>query len=313
VTNARAQLVASAARELAAPISADAAEIARAIQQRHGAAVAAVAFYGSCLRRATSEGVLDFYAVVDDYRAAYRSRTLAVANALLPPNVFYLEMDGARARLRAKYAVVSRGDFARACRGESRRASIWARFAQPVAVAYARDAAARDELAERCADAICTAVRTALALRGSEWQPVDAAELWRALFRASYAAELRTERTGAGDAIYAEQAARFDARLAEAIAALEQSGALERAPGPPERVRLRESNAGARVRSPFRVLAMLTLAKSAFTFGDWVPYALWKLERHSGLHLEASERQRRHPFLFGWPLLLRAWRSGALH
>jgi len=30
------------------------------------------------------------------------------------------------------------------------------------------------------------------------------------------------------------------------------------------------------------------------------------------VHLEASERQRRHPFLFGWPVLFRAWRSGAL-
>jgi hypothetical protein len=313
VENARDQLVASAAREIAAPISSDAAEIARAIQARHGAGVAAVAFYGSCLRRGTSEGVHDFYAIVDDYRAAYRSRTLAAANALLPPNVFYLELEGARARLRAKYAVVSRSDFARACRGESRRASIWARFTQPIAAAYARDASARVELAERCADAICTAVRTGLAARGAAWQPVDAAALWCGIFRASYAAELRPERSDAADAIYAERPARYDARLAEAISVLEQSGALERAPDPPARVRLREPIASARVRSPFRVLAALTLAKSAFTFGDWVPYALWKLERHSGLRLEASERQRRHPFLFGWPLLLRAWRSGALH
>ena len=313
MTTARAQLVASAAREIAAPVSADAARIARAIRERHGAAVAAIAFYGSCLRRATSEGVHDFYALVDDYRSAYRSRALAAANALLPPNVFYLELDGDRSRLRAKYAVVSRADFARACRGEARRASIWARFAQPIAAAYARDAAARAELAEGCADAVCTAVRTALAARGAAWQPVDPAALWCEIFRASYAAELRPERAGAGDAIYADQPERFDARLAEAIAVLEESGALERAPGPPARVRLREPIARARVRSPFRVLAALTLAKSAFTFGDWVPYALWKLERHSGLRLEASERQRKHPFLFGWPLLLRAWRSGALH
>ena len=145
------------------------------------------------------------------------------------------------------------------------------------------------------------------------WQTVDPAALWCEIFRASYAAELRPERSDASDAIYADQPERFAARLAEAISVLEESGALERAPDPPARVRLREPIAAARVRSPFRLLAALTLAKGAFTFGDWVPYALWKLERHSGLHLEASDRQRRHPFLFGWPLLLRAWRSGALH
>jgi hypothetical protein len=54
------------------------------------------------------------------------------------------------------------------------------------------------------------------------------------------------------------------------------------------------------------------LLKTAFTFGDWLPYALWKLERHSGARLVASARQRRHPFLFGWPLLVRALRQRAL-
>ena len=51
------------------------------------------------------------------------------------------------------------------------------------------------------------------------------------------------------------------------------------------------------------------LFKTAFTFGDWLPYALWKLERHTGKPLQISERQRRHPFVFGWPVLARLlWR-----
>ena len=49
----------------------------------------------------------------------------------------------------------------------------------------------------------------------------------------------------------------------------------------------------------------LQLVKSALTFGDWMPYALWKLERHTGTRLDPSERQRRHPFLFAWPLVFR--------
>jgi hypothetical protein len=39
---------------------------------------------------------------------------------------------------------------------------------------------------------------------------------------------------------------------------------------------------------------------------------LWKLERHSGVHLVASERQRRHPLLLGLPILIRALRLRAL-
>jgi hypothetical protein len=54
------------------------------------------------------------------------------------------------------------------------------------------------------------------------------------------------------------------------------------------------------------------LVKTAFTFGDWLPYVLWKLERQSGVHLPYSERQRRHPFVFGWPILWRALRTRAL-
>jgi hypothetical protein len=61
--------------------------------------------------------------------------------------------------------------------------------------------------------------------------------------------------------------------------------------------------------SRLRVLAKLVyfvqLLKSAATFGDWLPYVLWKLERHTGKKIVPSERQRRYPYLFGWPLLLK--------
>ena len=64
-----------------------------------------------------------------------------------------------------------------------------------------------------------------------------------------------------------------------------------------------------RLRRPAaKLLAVVQLLKSAFTFGDWLPYALWKLERHTGTRLTPTERQRRHPFLFGWPLMLRVLR-----
>jgi hypothetical protein len=313
MSDARARLIASLAAELAAPVSAEASALADAIRARHGEAVAAVVLYGSCLRRRTAEGVHDFYVVVDRYRAAYRSRALAAANALLPPNVFYVELRSGDRVLRAKYAVLSLADLARCCRGDARRSGSWARFAQPMAAAFVRSGAARDAMLDACADAVCTAVRTALADGGSTWQTVESAALWRALFRSTYSAELRPEREGASDAIYTEQPTRFDARLEGALALLEESGVLERAPDPAgTRVRLRSPMAHRPPRAMIKVLSTLQLLKSAATFGDWVPYALWKLERHSGVRLEPSERQRRHPWLFAWPLVFRALRTGAL-
>ena len=310
-SSAHSQLLESLAHELRAPISEDAAALACAIGARHANAVNAIAFYGSCLRRRTSEGVHDFYVIVDDYRSAYRSASLAAVNALLPPNVFYLELDRAGVRLRAKYAVMSSADLAHSCRGGTRRASTWARFAQPVAAAFARDESARDALARACADAICTAVRAGLASRSSGWRADRPGDLWREIFRATYAAELRPEREGASDAIYAEQSARFDARLTEALAVLVESGVLERDGAGAVRVRTPLVRTAGRSAAA-KWIGLLQLAKTAATFGDWVPYALWKVERHSGFRFEASERQRRHPWLFGWPLLFRVWRSGAL-
>ena len=58
-----------------------------------------------------------------------------------------------------------------------------------------------------------------------------------------------------------------------------------------------------------KVVYAIALLKSTATFGDWLPYVLWKLERHGGTRLVPSDRQRRHPFLWGWPLLFKAlWR-----
>ena len=57
---------------------------------------------------------------------------------------------------------------------------------------------------------------------------------------------------------------------------------------------------------------VIRLIKSAFTFGDWLPYALWKLNRHSGVTIELTERQRRHPLIFGWPAILKLIRGKTL-
>ena len=66
------------------------ADAARAL---HGDSVRAVLFYGSCLRTGNiHDGLVDLYLLVDDYRAAFKSRTLAILNRLMPPNVFYLEI-----------------------------------------------------------------------------------------------------------------------------------------------------------------------------------------------------------------------------
>ena len=83
------------ADELLAPVPPAALALAEAIRARHEGAISSVVFYGSCLRKSTHEGVLDFYVLVDSYRAAHGPGWLAASNALLPPSVFYLETEAA--------------------------------------------------------------------------------------------------------------------------------------------------------------------------------------------------------------------------
>src|SRR3546814_908661 len=131
--------------ETALPVAPPIAAISEAARARHGDAVAAVIFYGSCLRIGSDEGkVVDLYLVVDGYRAAYGSGLRALFNRVLPPNVFYLETRFDGRCVRAKYAVVSSAQFAAGAGGRWFQPYLWARFAQPCRIVWCRDPTARE-------------------------------------------------------------------------------------------------------------------------------------------------------------------------
>jgi len=316
--------------ELLQPAPTAAIQLTDEILRRHGSAVAAVLFYGSCLRRRTSEGVLDFYVLVDTYREAYRSRLLAWANAALPPNVFYLEIESELGPLRCKYAVISLRDFEQGAKPGGLRSGIWARFCQPALAVHLRDATAREAVVAAVVESTVTAVaRTLYELPrkapaelpdqdGSTQEPGSTQEkgsirfttagLWQRVLHGTYAAELRPEAPSTIQSLYEADPERYE-RAARAV--LARMGAEVRGEGAEiEAILPADSKAWTRRGwSRLRVLAKLVyfvqLLKSAATFGDWLPYVLWKLERHTGKKIVPSERQRRYPYLFGWPLLLR--------
>jgi hypothetical protein len=302
--------------ELLQPAPTAATQLTDEILRRHGSAVAAVLFYGSCLRRRTSEGVLDFYVLVDAYRDAYDSRLLAWANAALPPNVFFLEIETESGPLRCKYAVVSMTDFGRGARPGGLRSGIWARFCQPALAVHLRDSTARNAVVASVATSTVTAVARTLyelpdqndSARPNRSVRFTPAALWQQVLRGTYSAELRPEAPGTIQGIYEADPERYE-RAARAV--LARMGADVRDEGAEIEATL-PANAKAWTRrgwSRLRVLAKLVyfvqLLKSAATFGDWLPYVLWKLERHTGKKIVPSERQRRYPYLFGWPLLFK--------
>ena len=287
------------------------------IRRRHGDAVVAVFFYGSCLRRAeVAGGVVDFYAIVDSYRAAYHSRVLQWSNAALPPNVYYVEIPPVTPGgepLRMKYNVVSRDDFARACRPESSHAIIWARFCQPAVLAWVRDDATRSSLAADAAEAVVTMVSRMLALHP---EAATTEALWQAGFATTYTTEMRVETPETIRTVYDADPDRYAAVTALAVEILVRRGLVEgRADGRRLEVRMPEATRQAILASWSRklpvakALYVVRLLKSAATFGDWLPYALWKLTRHSGVTIELTDRQRRYPLIYGWPVIFRLIKS----
>ena len=306
--------------ELAAPALDGALRVANEIRARHGGVVALL-FYGSCLRRGTTEGVLDFYAITRDYRSAYDSVWPALLGRALPPNVHYVELP--EQDLRAKYALISLVDFARQASAASLDCRIWSRFCQPARIAWAQDEATREALTAACANAALTMVSRMLA-----WADGDTRErvltpraLWARAFHETYRAELRSEQPASIDSIAAADPARYGAVLRAGLHVLAERGECELL-GETAQGELRiaqEPAALARARRAWRLrrvvakgLAIVGLLKTAFTFQGWLPYVVWKLERHSGARIELSERQRRRPLVYAWPVIFRLLRSGVL-
>src|SRR5690348_15924783 len=183
------------AEELSASVDPRVSAVAAAIAAKHGPASRAVLFYGSCLREKQLEGLmLDFYLIVSDYRAAYPKRWLAVANRLIPPNVFYFEHGG----LASKYAVLSEADFAHKCSSEAWTVSTAARFAQPSRLVWSADDTASERVTEIVSDAAPTLLGwTLTATTGN----ISILDLWKRAFQFTFGAELRAERSDRSAAI----------------------------------------------------------------------------------------------------------------
>lgn len=294
--------------ELNQPVDPRVSRLAKAIAHHHGAASAGVLFYGSCLRQSELDGLmLDFYLIVDDYRAAYDRSWLATANRLIPPNVFPFEADG----LAAKYAVLSKADFARLCRPDADNVSVWARFAQPVRLVWSAGDAGT-EIAASVTEAIVTLFQLTIPMLATDtdFKPAD---VWKRGFELTYGAELRAERAGRGVSIIDFDPLRYEMFGKAALAEIARrqgvgpNGELAHY-GSPEAMRRRWRAMQRRGKA----LTLLRLAKATTTFAGGIDYLAWKINRHAGTKISIKPWQRRWPILGALTLIPRLLRGGAV-
>ncbi|MGU3392190.1 hypothetical protein [Sphingomonas sp. M1A8_2b] len=260
--------------------------------------VLAVLFYGSNLRTGATEGVLDFYAL-----------TAGQAERGIWPTVSYREFDAPGEPLRAKIATMTLATFARAAAARTLDTTIWTRFVQPSALVWVRDPATATRVADAIGEATKSAARFAAAL-GPETGEAD--DYWRALFRQTYAAELRVERKGREGQILGFDPDRY-ARLlplawtADGIAYTDDAGVLR--PTLAAATRRTLLRAWRRRRRAGKPINIARLVRAAFTFDGAAQYGLWKVERHTGIAVPLTPWREKHPILAAPGIFWRVWRA----
>ncbi len=304
--------------EMNQPVSDAVRALADEMRGRHGRGLLACLFYGSCLRDGMErDRVIDFYAVVRDYRSFHGSFLGAAANALLPPNVYYLEITFEQQVLRAKYAVISLMDLSQDTAPACFLPTLWGRLAQPCALVFADGTEVEQAVAQALAGAVRTTASQTLLLMPAEFTP---RQLWERAFAESYRTELRAERRGRAAALYEAYPHRFD-RLAPAVLA---PLGVKRVQGQRQGrktaiLRYAARSGGRRVaqlrwwgrRVLGKTFHILRLAKAAYTFAGGLDYILWKIETHSGIKTEPTPWQRRHPLIAAPKLAWQLYRRGA--
>ena len=285
------------AAELAQPVDPRVAVMAAAIAAEFAGSARSVLFYGSCLRESALDGLmLDFYLIVSDYRTAYRRRWLALANRLIPPNVFPFAHGG----LAAKYAVLSEADFARSCSLEADNTSVWARFAQPSRLVWTKDEASAEAAVKAIAEAVPTLFTLTIPTM-TEGQD-DPLAVFRAGFALTYGAELRAERAQRSDSIVDSDPERYR-RFGDMVLALGVASRSDRKEAL-RRWRSRQRKG--------KALTLLRLVKASATFAGGADYLVWKINRHAGTDIALKPWQRRWPLLAAVTLLPRLLKRGAI-
>lgn len=309
-------LLAEVAEQCAQPVAEELHTLSREVHARFGDALSAVLFYGSCLRSGDpTEGLVDLYAIVDDYSTAHSSLLLRVANAWLPPNVFHLQTLTTDGRsLRAKCAVLSLRDLERgtACWFQS---YLWGRFAQPSRLVYRRDEHVEQRIHRALARAAMTLIGQTLPCQPERF---DSETLWQRALALSYGTELRPEAADRPTQLVRHDSAHYRRLTQAAVPAI---AGMEPIAGETDAYRNLLSPAACRQnarrwrlrRVQGRILNVARLVKSFFTFENGVDYVVWKLERHLGQPIEITPRLRRFPLIFGWPLLWRLLKERRLH
>ena len=283
-------------------------EMCALISARHPGRVQAFLYYGSSLRDMNAGGkMLDFYVVVDSYCKTHKNPIRAMLNAAIPPAVYYVEIrheDGSLSS--CKYSIISLKSFERRCGATALLSTVWGRFSQPSILLHP----ANEGVKSRIMDARAKAVRhlaneTAPLLEGR----VSPVNFWARALRESYRTELRPEASQARSVEIVERYKDRYTALSEDLFGGQdgEGGGHIFAPAPSALVKIRWFLR----RLIGKPMTAVRVLNNAATFEGGLDYVLRKLKNHSGVTIEVTKSQRKHPILWSPVLGWKLWRKGA--
>jgi hypothetical protein len=283
------------------------AEVCDVIEAKHAGRVLAFIYYGSSLRDVDNpEKMLDFYVIVDSYRKTHKNPVRAALNAMFPPAVYYLEhTDNQGVTSICKYSIMSIKAFEKRCTAKALLSQTWGRFSQPCALLRPKS----DDITARIIAARETAIRHIAAETAPLFKAtVSQQSFWSRAFHESYRTELRPESSAERSAeIVARYLPRYE-RLSVILYQVDR-GQIYLPDNP---------RSGAKMRWFFRrilgkPMTAIRVLNSAATFDGGLDYVLRKLKNHSGVTIDPSPSQRRHPVLWSPVLAWKLWRKGAFN
>ena len=281
--------------------------VCKDIRARHKGRVMAFIYYGSSLRDMEDhEKMLDFYVIVDSYRKTHKNPIRAILNVLLPPAVYYHEMSHeSDIKTTCKYSIMSMKAFERRCGPSALLSGAWGRFSQPCVVLFPQSPDAKTR--------IFTARERAVKHMAAQTSPLfdgkaTATKFWARGFMESYKTELRPE---ASEGRSEEIVARYENRYTDILAAMYGPANDQGEFILPSGSKFLCKSKWVLRRVIGKPVAAMRILNSALTFDGGLDYVQHKLEKHSGVRIDVTEGQRKHPILWSPFLAWKYWRKGA--
>ncbi|MEE9273351.1 MAG: hypothetical protein V3U57_08815 [Robiginitomaculum sp.] len=290
--------------------SASAAAMCDKIRAKHQGRVLALLYYGSSLRAINDPAkMLDFYVIVDSYRKTHKNPIRAGLNALIPPAVYYMENENADGTVsNCKYSILSLRAFERRTTKKALLSMIWGRFSQPCILLFPKDESIRKRIQNARANALKHIARETIPLVNSS---ISATKFWARGFKESYRTELRPESSGArSEEIVTRYKDRYE-NLAVVFFGNPNSNGEFTVPKPGGFEKITCKWRWFWRRFWGKPATAVRVLNSAMTFDGGIDYVLHKLKNYSGVTIEISEHQRRHPILWSPILGWKLYRKGA--